>query len=98
MNVYENDFTYGQSHLKKLLYAAVASAVISLFLRANPPMQMLFFVITFALFIAIFVVLIEFCRCSRCGKIIFFGALAVTTCPRCKRNLVTGKKVKKSKR
>ena len=34
-------------------------------------------------------------RCPNCGKVIFFGVLAVKSCPRCHRNLVTGKKMKK---
>ena len=34
-------------------------------------------------------------RCPSCGKVIFFGVLAVKSCPRCHRNLVTGKKMKK---
>ena len=37
------------------------------------------------------------CRCPNCGKVIFLGVLAVNTCPRCKRSLVTGNKVKKSR-
>ena len=98
MKVYENNFVYGRELVRKILYASVASCVITLLLRSNPPMQLAFFVITFALFAAIFVVLYKYCRCTHCGKMIVFGVMAVTSCPRCRRNLVTGKKVKKSKR
>ena len=98
MKVYENDFVYGRDLVRKLLYASVAFCVITLLMRANPSMQLAFFVLTFAMFAAIFVVLFKYCRCPHCGKVIIFGVMAVTTCSRCKRNLITGKKVKKSKR
>ena len=35
------------------------------------------------------------CRCPYCGKHIMLGVLAVKDCPRCRRNLATGKKIKK---
>ena len=98
MKVYENDFTYGRDLVRKILYASVVTCVITLLLRSNPSLQLAFFVITFALFAAIFVVLYKYCRCPHCGKMIVFGVMAVTTCSRCKRNLITGKKVKKSQR
>ena len=34
-------------------------------------------------------------RCPYCGKHIMLGVLAVKDCPRCRRNLATGKKIKK---
>ena len=36
-------------------------------------------------------------RCPNCGKVIFLGVMAVKACPRCHRNLVTGKKMKSGK-
>ena len=40
----------------------------------------------------------KLCRCPYCGRPIIFGALAVSVCPSCHRDLKNGKKVKKSKR
>ena len=52
---------------------------------------------TLILFIATVVIIVRECRCPHCGKVIFLGVLAVTSCPKCKRSLTTGKKVKKSR-
>jgi len=98
MKIYENDFVYGKGLLKKILIVSVIACVITLMLQAYPAIQLAFFILTVASFVAIFVVVYKYCRCMHCGKVIIFGVMAVTTCPRCKRNLVTGKKVKKSKR
>ena len=53
--------------------------------------------ITVILFVVMVYIICTECRCPHCGKIIFFGALAATYCPRCKRSLMTGKKQKKSR-
>ena len=53
--------------------------------------------------IAMFLVLIalyfifRYCRCPYCGKQIFFGVSKATSCPRCRRNFLTGKKVKRNR-
>ena len=52
---------------------------------------------TVILFVVMVYIICTECRCPHCGKIIFFGALAATYCPRCKRSLMTGKKQKKSR-
>ena len=49
------------------------------------------------IFIYAIYTIIKCCRCPSCNKVIFFGLLAAKTCPRCKRSLTTGQKVKKSK-
>ena len=48
--------------------------------------------------IAAVVVIFLYSRCPSCGKVIVFGVLKATSCPRCKRNLVTGQKMKKKSR
>lgn len=53
--------------------------------------------------VAMFLVLLalyfifRYCRCPYCGKQIFFGVSRATSCPRCRRNFVTGKKVKRKR-
>ena len=96
--VYENDFVYGKRTVKKAVAAAVVCCVATLVTQNNSSLYMLFFALTVAAFIAAILIVFKYCRCPHCGKVIFLGVLSVTTCSRCKRNLVTGKKVKKSKR
>ena len=96
--IYENSFVYGRELVKKLLVLAIATAIATLLMRSNPSVQLVLTIVTIVLFVVVFVTIYKNCRCSHCGKVIFFGVLAVTSCPRCKRNLITGKKVKKSKR
>lgn len=96
--IYENSFVYGRELVKKLLVMAIVTAVVTLLMRSNPSVQLFLTIITIVLFVAVFVTIYKNCRCPHCGKVIFFGVLAVTTCPKCRRNLITGKKVKKSKR
>ena len=98
MKTYENNFIYARELVKKLLYACAASGIVTLFMRSNPTIQLAFYVLTFILFVVIFVTIYKQCRCPHCGKVIVFGVLSISSCPRCKRNFVTGKTVKKSKR
>ena len=98
MNVYENNFIYGRELIKKLLVVAVISSIGTFLMRSDPSLQMGLTVVTIGLFVAVFVVLFKYCRCPHCGKVIFLGVLAVTSCPKCRRNLITGKMVKRSKR
>lgn len=94
---YENDFVYGRDLLKKLLIATAVGCVISFIAPKYSYAQLALLCITTILFITAIVTIIKYCRCPSCGKTIFFGVLAVHSCPRCHRNLVTGKKMKKSK-
>ena len=91
MNKYENDFVYGRDRLKKLLIATAIGCALSFF------MPVAFMCMTFVLFATALVCIFKYCRCPNCGKVIFFGVLAVKSCPRCHRNLVTGKKMKTGK-
>ena len=98
MKIYENDFVYGRDLIKKIFLLSVIFCVLTLAMQNDPTMKVVFFILTVLSFVAVFVVLFKHCRCPKCDKVIIFGVMAVTACPRCKRNLITGKKVKKSKR
>ena len=97
MKVYENSFVYGRELVKKLVIAVVACYAVALMLGRYPVMQIVMMIGGLVFFAAAGVVVFKQCRCPHCGKVIFLGVLAVTSCPKCKRNLTTGKKVKKSK-
>ena len=97
MKAYTNDFVYGRDRVKYMVIAAVVSCVLSLVVSFNPNLQLVFTVLTIVLFVASIYTMVKYCRCPSCGKIIFLGVLTIKVCPRCKRSLITGKKVKKSK-
>jgi len=95
MNTYINGFIRGRELLKKLLLADLATAFLAVFTRSNPGMMVFFSFATLILFGAIIYIAVKYCRCPNCGKHIFLGVLAVESCPRCKRSLTSGKKMKK---
>lgn len=97
MKAYTNHFVYGRELMKKLLIATVAAAVLAFFLQGNQMLATLLTAITLMLFAAVIYIMVKFCRCPNCGKVIFLGVLAINTCPRCKRSLVTGNKIKKNR-
>ena len=95
---YVNSFIHGREMCRKTMYSAAGCCVLSLlgsFISAY--MQIFFAGAAAILFVVTIVIIVRQCRCPHCGKIIFMGVLAVTACPKCKRNLTTGKKVKKSR-
>ena len=98
-NTYVNGFVHGREMCRKTIYGALGCGVVSLIARfiGLPYLQLFFSMATVILFIATVVIIVRECRCPHCGKVIFLGVLAVTSCPKCKRSLTTGKKVKKSK-
>ncbi len=96
MNRFESDFAYGRDLVKKLLIGSVAACVFTLFTQGA--IQLAFMGLTVACVVGAIYILVKYCRCPHCGKVIFFGMLAIRQCPRCKRNLFTGQKMKKSKK
>lgn len=94
---YTNDFTYGRERVKKFLLAAVVCCALSLFLPQYSALQLGIMALTILSFITAIITVIKYCRCPKCGKIIFLGVLRITSCPRCRHNLTTGKKTKKSR-
>ena len=97
MKSYINGFIYGRDLLKKVIMATVVCCVLSVVFRENVTLQGIFAAATLILFFAGVYIDYKHCRCPHCGKVIFLGVLAVKACPKCKRNLVTGKKVKNMK-
>ena len=97
MNIHANDFVYGRSLVKKLIIASVISCAVSLFMPQQSVIQMAAMALTLIMFITTIVCLIKYCRCPHCGKVIFTGVLAIKQCPRCKRSLESGKKMKKAR-
>ena len=95
METYINSFIRGRDLLKKLLVGDFVSAILATFTRNNMGLMFFFTAATLLMFIAIIYIAVKYCRCPNCGKVIVIGVLAVDACPRCKRNLVTGKKMKK---
>ena len=96
-STYTNNFTYGRDLVKKLVIAAAAACVLGLLTQSNQTLQLIFVVASTLVFIYAIYTIIKYYRRPSCNKVIFFGLLAAKTCPRCKRSLTTGQKVKKSK-
>ena len=93
---YDRTFEYGQKIVKYLLILVIILGLASaLLVPSGSTYQTILIVTAFALIAATLVVIYKFCRCPYCGKRIFGGVLAVKSCPSCRRNLTTGKKVKK---
>ncbi len=97
MKKYENDFVYGRDRLRILLISTAVGAALSLLSPQYSWVQVIFMCLTVVLFVTSLALIFKYCRCPNCGKVIFLGVMAVTACPRCHRNLVTGKKVKSGK-
>ena len=99
-NVYENSFVHGRELTKKLvILTCVTCAMSVLFIvMGNQPLQIAFMAVSFVALISTIYTMAKYCVCPHCGKHITMGLLAIENCPRCRRNLVTGKKGKKNKR
>ena len=97
MKGYANNFVYGRELMKKLLVGSVITAVAAYIMQPNQTVATVLTAVTLILFASVIYIMVKFCRCPNCGKVIFLGVLAVNTCPRCKRSLITGNKVKKSR-
>ena len=97
MKGYANNFVYGRELMKKLLVGSVIAAVAAYVFQANQTVSTVLTGICLILFASVIYIMVKFCRCPNCGKVIFLGVMALTSCPGCKRSLVTGKKVKKSR-
>ena len=96
---FDRSFERGQSMVKYFLFGALLAGLASVLLA--PPgstLQMFLTFLSAALLIAMIVSAWKLCRCPYCGRRIIFGALAVSACPGCHRDLRSGKKVKKTRR
>ncbi len=93
---YTSNFEYGKRMSKYTLIAAVILCLAGLLLAPNNSMaQMVLMFASLAAMVSTLVVMYRNCRCPYCGKHIMMGVLVVTSCPRCRRSLTTGKKSKK---
>lgn len=94
--VYGNSFVTGRELAKKLAILATGSCVFSLLCGAFMPQAQLVVTLFTLIVMAVLVYVIATrCKCPHCGKHITFGVLQATVCPRCKRSLISGRKIKK---
>ena len=97
-NLNTGNYETARTHLKSVLIAAAIFCAMSALIPASLAIfKLACMLITVILFCITIYVICSECKCPHCGIIIFFGALRATSCPRCKRNLMTGKKQKKSR-
>ena len=98
-NMRTRTFEDTKSLIKTLVVLAVICCLASLFFtQEGSRLQLILILLTLVFMIAAVVVIFLYSRCPSCGKVIVFGVLKATSCPRCKRNLVTGQKMKKKSR
>ena len=96
---YKPTFEYGKNMAKYLLVGSVLFALAALLLVPTGSVaQVILMLISLAVLIALIVVIVKFCRCPYCNRVIAAGLLQVKVCPGCRRSLSTGKKMKKSQR
>ena len=93
----KSKFESGRQAVKILAILAAVSCVASLMAGDGTPLQGALLVLSMALFVSMFIVSALRCRCPHCGKTVLFGLWNATTCPRCKRSLTTGNKIKGKK-
>ncbi len=92
----KNSFQTGQ-RLAKILAVLAIAACVAAQIAPNPAAQIVLGIMTLLLYVSIFVVIAVLCRCPSCGKVVAFGVWSATTCPRCRRSLITGNTVKGKK-
>ena len=90
-------FESGRQAAKILAILAAVSCVTSLLVGDGTPLQGALLVLTLTLFVSMFAVIALRCRCPHCGKTVIAGLWNATTCPRCRRSLTTGNKIKRKK-
>ena len=94
---FPNTFARGQKLVRWLLAFSIAAALAGLLLfTEGTQQQVVCILLSLAFMVGVIVVIARDCRCPACGKRIVGGVLVLSTCPRCKRNLYTGDKMKKS--
>ena len=93
------NFQKAVSLAKSLLLAALVLSVLGLTMGGAElaTLRAVFTGIAMFLVMLALYFIFRYCRCPYCGKQIFFGVSKATSCPRCRRNFVTGKKVKKKR-
>ncbi len=98
MRPHVSSYERGRNIVRILVVLAVILGVCALmFTRENSQQQMFLVLGSFACVIAVIVVSRQLCVCPHCGKRIVSGVLVLRVCPKCKYDLITGTKVKKTK-
>ena len=98
-NMRTKNFEDTKSLIKGLSICAIICCVACLFFtQENSMLQIVLLILTLVFMAATLLVVFLYSRCPSCGKVIVFGVLRATCCPRCKRNLVTGQKMKSKSR
>ena len=93
---YESSFEYGRKLARYFLAAAILLDIGAILFFADKSVyQIVGILCSFGCLIAAVVMAYRHCRCPYCGKRIVLGVLAASNCPACRRNLITGKKVKR---
>ena len=91
-----SDYETARDRLRTVMIAAAIACVGSLLTPQSFLSLKLFLTIaTILLFVTMLFIIVRGCRCPHCGKRILTGVLVVKVCPKCKRSLTTGKKVKR---
>lgn len=91
---YNRTFEYGKKMSKYCIIFSIVLCVISLLVTQGSVVQIVLTVATVAMMVATVVCIYKYCICPYCGKHIVTGVLTVKNCPRCRRSLVSGKKIK----
>ncbi len=89
-----SDFERGRRIVLVFVILAVVFGVAALlFTNENSSEQKILVTAAFLCLVAVLICARIFCRCPHCGKAIVSGVLVLKVCPKCKRSLITGKKV-----
>lgn len=97
MNFTKN-FEKARALVKGCLFSAVALCILGLIANESMPQLALYAVIGAVVLMVVSLFVVFTClKCPYCGKQIIVKCLTVTSCPHCRRNLVTGIKSKKKK-
>jgi len=91
-----NSFEDARKLVRTTMISAVVLSVFSVVFTAQGSLLQIILMLAAGLFFAVGLVIAYMrCRCPYCSKVIFVGLFQAKACPRCKRNLLTGKKQKK---
>ncbi len=98
MNTSKMSFERAQGLVKGFLYSAVGFCIVGLIVNGTYPDLAVYAVGAAILFMVLALGVVFLClKCPYCGKQIFVKCLTIKVCPHCKRNMVTGLKVKGKK-
>ena len=96
MKPHQSLFERGRKIVILLIAFAIFFGVAGLMFSAdNSRSQIIYILCSFACILGVVITSAVLCRCPHCGKRIVNGVLVVKVCPRCKRSLTTGKKIKR---